>query len=271
MNLRNSLSYLLVKFAPPVVTKHLGRSYSRLTNLARYHDWHFPHQFYIEITEHCNRRCWYCPNSTHTRHREMTSETFTASLRRLAEINWAGPVGFHMTNEPLLDKRLPGFIDQTVAALPRCLPTIVTNGDPLDVSGAEKLIQLGVTRIIVSRHPPFSSKWDERIRTIQSRWPQIVQLTQVGTTIAVHTNGLFGFEGLPWQGRCIAPTLACVITITGEVTLCCCDYFRHISLGNIREKPIREIWSHPGFARIRHRLRRGEQATEICKGCSGVI
>lgn len=249
----------------------VGFQYRAALNLLQYGDWYFPRSFYIEISEHCNRTCHYCPNVAHQRFALMTEQVFDMAARRLADLNWTGVVGFHMQNEPLLDKRFPRLLERLVSIVPNCSPTLVTNGDVLDEEYTAELILLGMKRILVSRHPPFSEEWDKKILGIKTCWPSVVNVMQPGITWPIHSNKSFGFEGIPWQGHCMSSTMACVITITGEVNLCCFDYFRKTGFGNVLNQSLRDIWFGEEFSRLRRELRQGKQAHPICDGCSGVI
>jgi MoaA/NifB/PqqE/SkfB family radical SAM enzyme len=265
-------STLAVRFLPTEAVKHLGRTWMRIENWLKYGDSTFPHHITIEIGERCNRSCEYCAQSLgRLSPKAMTDEVFMCSLQRLADIEWSGPVAFHVANEPLLDKRLVEKVQAAKDVVPGCIPTIVTNGDALTVEKAEALIDAGVGRIMISRHAPFSQAWDERIGEILLRWPGICQMTQVGVTIERHKNAQWTDEGLDWQGRCIAPSLNLVITVSGEVSLCCCDFNRTTNFGSITEKSILEIWHGATFTELRRRLRDGQRDLPICNGCSGVI
>lgn len=266
--IRRRAQEIVARYAPSI---QIGRFYSRLRNLVQYGDWTFPHAFYIEIGEECNRSCGYCPNAKEHKNGLMSDDIFTTAITRLAELRWAGSVGFHFINEPLLNPKLDEYITRLMSACPESSAIIVTNGDKLTLERADKLFSLGVQFISVSRHAPFSDEWDARIDTVLVRYPGNSNLTQVGKTIAVHTNGQLKHKGLDWQGYCIAPTLACIIRVNGDISMCCCDYEHRAVFGNIKHESIREIWSNSQYRETRSLLRQGIQAHEICVGCSGVI
>jgi radical SAM protein with 4Fe4S-binding SPASM domain len=266
-SLRNFASSVSNRYLPNV---KIGRVYSRICNLIKYQDWYFPQAFYIEIGQKCNRTCWYCPNVNGSKDGEMTRETFAIIIKRLIELKWSGVVGFHNLNEPLLDPRLEEYVS-FLGRLPNCISIVVTNGDYLTLEKAKNLISLGVQRISISRHGPFTDEWDARISKIQKLFPNKVEITQVGKTVPILTHNQSEHKGLSWQGKCLQPTLACSIKLNGDVSLCCCDFDNKVLFGNVKDKSLLEILKTKNYRRIRRLLRNGVRATSICQTCSGVI
>lgn len=258
---------------PFAIARKLGRVYLQTQNLLKYGDRWFPLAIHIETSEYCNRSCWYCSRTEReSRRGRITDSMFNLALRRLAEIKWTGPVGYHFENEPLLNPKLVEQLKLTKITLPKCLPTLVTNGDFLTMEKAAELISAGVARLIISRHPPFADDWDSRIAEIKKTWPGVVSMTQVGKTIPVHTNGQLTHTGIEWQGYCVAPSLSMSIRMNGDVSLCGCDIDRKAVFGNIEHATLFQIWNRPAFKDMRHRLRAGERNVHsICHGCSGMI
>jgi len=196
---------------------------------------------------------------------------FHLALARLQELNWTGPVAYHYENEPLLNPNLLSQIAQTCRALPRCIPTLVTNGDLLTHEQMDALVEAGVGRVIVSRHPPFRDAWDARIEAVRHAWPDRVSMMQVGVTLPVHKNGQFDHDGIAWQGHCIAPSLCLGIRMNGDVPLCGCDAKHLAVMGNIQTQSLNEIWRGREFCALRRTLRNGNLGHKICMGCSGMI
>jgi MoaA/NifB/PqqE/SkfB family radical SAM enzyme len=89
----------------------------------------------IEINSQCNRKCAFCPNSMYNRGiAYMGAGLFHKIIDELKEIHYTGQVSFTLFNEPLLDKRLPNFVEYASKQLPGAYFHLFTNGDFLDIS-----------------------------------------------------------------------------------------------------------------------------------------
>ena len=61
----------------------------------------------IEVFSFCNRRCWFCPNSTIDRHSSnifMDENLYHSILSDLNKIKYKGIISYSRYNEPLADR-----------------------------------------------------------------------------------------------------------------------------------------------------------------------
>ena len=60
-----------------------------------------------------------------------------------------------------------------------------------------------------------------------------------------------------------------IVTSSGETTVCCSDVDAKLSIGNVNEKSIKEIWNSDEMAKIYmlHRQKRWGELPEISKTC----
>lgn len=60
-----------------------------------------------------------------------------------------------------------------------------------------------------------------------------------------------------------------IVTSQGEVTACCTDIDAELSLGNVREKSLKQMWQSDEFARLYmvHRQQRWNDLPRICRDC----
>ena len=57
----------------------------------------------------------------------------------------------------------------------------------------------------------------------------------------------------------------------GDVTVCCTDVFLRLVLGNIKDKPFREIWTSEKITELRIKHIKGEtNDIPVCKECNGL-
>jgi MoaA/NifB/PqqE/SkfB family radical SAM enzyme len=246
------------------------REYQRWANWLKYGDRHFFLDVEIEISAHCNRRCSYCPQSIAPHAKEfMSQETFTATLLRLKEMNWTGPVGYAHYNEPLLDKRLPEFVRQTKAILPKSMPRLFTNGDCLTPALAKELIDAGIVNFCITRHDHGFEKWNAKVLPIAQMFPGYFTLAELHSIPVSNRGGLVVDPALTIQkmDKCEDPEASLHISTKGDCMLCGCDYNHEHTYGNIHQKGILEIWRGKEFKRVRDEVLRGKPRLNICKGC----
>ena len=107
----------------------------------------------LEVDSMCNRKCWYCPNVSAERPLGYMSESlFQKIIAELAEMDFDGNVSYHFYGEPMLDKRLLGFVEYTAAHVPRCFPVIYSNVDFLTLELFRQYIRCGLAQFFITQH-----------------------------------------------------------------------------------------------------------------------
>jgi cyclic pyranopterin phosphate synthase len=251
----------------------LVRLAGQAVNLVKYRDAYTFQQVAVELSSQCNRKCWYCPNKlgTYPKGQDMSDEIFTKILADLRAINWRGGFCFHYMNEPLMREDIVERVAQVRKDLPKAMPLVISNGDYLTEDLMERLIKAGMFRATVTRHPPFSPNWDVRMAKIEARWPNYIRLHSL---YEVYNSGgliteLDQLEPVKIvKPSCISTLCSLPIRYDGNVTVCCCDYYREVSMGNVLDYSVWEIWSNPQFVEVRRRLRGGDRMFKMCRGCS---
>jgi cyclic pyranopterin phosphate synthase len=270
---RKALIYGSKRLLPNRLRMRLILWYQAALNWWKYGERHFPHAVAIEISTFCNRTCSYCPNSTNpTPKNFMSMDVFEKCLDRLAEIDWSGPLDYNRYNEPTADKRLPDLVRRTVERLPKALPRIITNGDYLTPDYVQELIDAGVVNFSVTRHPPFSEKWDRKMWHLMELFPNHITYNGVieGWSRLSNRGGAVELPTYNPISQCDAPSIAFQITMNGDVKLCCADYHKKHIYGNVCRSDLLTIWNNPEFRRVRDEVRSGVARLKICKECFGV-
>ena len=107
----------------------------------------------IETSTFCNRKCGYCPNSTHSTPKEyMDEKLYRKIIDELAELRFNAVVHFNFYNEPLLDPRMPELIKYANEKIPSSILKLNSNGDFLDEAMAVKLTEAGLSNVLVTLH-----------------------------------------------------------------------------------------------------------------------
>ena len=267
----------LVSFFPNPAIKTLA---IRMHNLIFHGGWGLPEMISLELSQACNRRCFYCPQSTTPKKQQIVSqEVWNTFLKRLEEINWRGIVAFHFFNEPTLVPKFPEYVREVKARLPKCMPYLFTNGDRPAI--IEEALQAGLFVATISQHPPFKEGWSEPIDALKKKWGMHVRVQRIlpvaeagkpvddfnGEIIEMHNQA--GRIDVAWEPlkKCIHESGAMWIDVEGNMLMCCRDYDHEYKFGNIMDRGIKDIWYSPKALKIRQLVSKGVSATKLCNGC----
>ena len=118
-------------------------------------------RLHVEVTNHCNFSCGFCPDSRMKRKRGSMDYTMLKSiLRETADEGIAKLVLFHVMGEPLL---YPGLTDAVGYATEKGLKTcLTTNGSLLTDKHLDALVDAGVGSIILSLQTPDKKTFEVR-------------------------------------------------------------------------------------------------------------
>lgn len=227
----------------------------------------------IETSTHCNRRCGYCPVSADPKGKDfMKVETFELILKQLKELNYRGRITYHHYNEPLLNKNLETLVAYSKRILPRVKNIIYTNGDLLTPKRFHSLLKAGVDRFIVTDHG--FKKIPELLQN-RAWWSfrkqRKIRLRRFNSASSLfNRGGLVEIDNMRTHSYCAYPTYEMVIDVSGNVILCCNDYYGHYTFGNVTERHIREIWASELFSAVRNDLLAGQFTLDICKKCVNI-
>lgn len=104
---------------------------------------------YVEITTECNLDCRMCMRHTwHETEARMTPATFQKLLEQLRAIRSAWILHFGGFGEPMVHPDLFDFLDRAKHAGLRT--ELITNGLLVDRTAAERLVEVGLDKIVVS-------------------------------------------------------------------------------------------------------------------------
>lgn len=214
----------------------------------------------VEIGNHCNLKCSYCPNAVLPEEEEqwIVPELFEQILEQLADMGFAGTFSFHRYNEPLLHPRLEELVRAVRELLPKARPVLFTNGTHLNEKRYRSLLEAGVARFIITQHQAYRLPPRPR-QTLQT--PEHLQLSNRG--------GVIGELDAPLQRPCYAPMEMLIITCKGEVLQCFEDARKRRVMGDLQSQSIKEIWFGDAFRQVRAELARGNRYffSDLCALC----
>jgi len=224
----------------------------------------------IETISICNRKCSFCPLAyDDTPGETMADETFDKIINELKELNFKGEIAFSGYGEPLLDKQLKDRVERIKRELGSFVE-IVTNGDFLTYEKFKELISVGVSVFRLSQHDKEPS---EQIKLLFSNIKKdelkyvIFQIATEGSTTFTNRGGSVPMKTL--HPFFCAP-MHLIIRTDGTIPLCCNDYYKKISFGDINQSKLIDIWDSTFYKKIRNEIKRGIFNLEICKKCLGL-
>ncbi|MEJ2267757.1 MAG: SPASM domain-containing protein [Nanoarchaeota archaeon] len=237
----------------------------------------FPVHFEIETQTDCNLSCKICPVSKNSReHYRMEKSTFKNIVDQLADLNYEGSFSPHYYNEPLLDERLPDFLDYFKTKLPKSQIIIFTNGTELEKEGGlelfRNLINNGADGIVVTRYNP-KKKFNFAKKLSEEERKSFVYRVLKKNSILSNRIGLVDPKNPHTRKRCFEPSTKMVIDAYGFIKWCCNVYSTILgkySFGNVNEESLIDIWNKPIFETFREKLREEIIKQEECKKCAGI-
>lgn len=255
----------------------------------------------IETTNFCNRKCIFCPKykDERTDIELMPIETLKSIVEQLVEFKFKGRISFTNYGEPMSDVRLPEISRLFRENLITSNIDIHTNGDYIKSSeDIIKLLDSGITGIQINIYSEnrreFINKIIEETKNIYGKEKfdekniydygnkidikiNLYSIDRTNFCILKGHNKLINRAGnIPWFKKDVSKNTMCAnpfrkITIrsNGEVSLCCEDYWNKISLGNINNTKLTDIWESEKFQDIREKLVSGRRdlIPELCAKC----
>lgn len=269
--------------------------YQKSKKLIKYHTSDFFDTVVIEINTSCNRKCKYCPNSIYNRgslnqEKKMNEQIFKKIINNLVEIDFDGIISPQFFGEPLLDNRLTDFIKYIKKRLPKSKILVLTNGDLFTIEKYKELTYAGTNHFTITQHGNqvnknleelfeyinFFRKKKKKIRIFGSQRHQKIS-SNIEYQKLTENEKLYNRGGLvkplnvEYTPACVLMDFPLIFEHTGNVILCCNDYFGSINFGNIKDQDIIQIWNGNKFKQIRNDIRKSEFSLEICKKCVGLI
>lgn len=239
-----------------------------LIKLARHHTFDFFKEVELETITTCNRRCQNCPVNTHPKKPMIMDERlYTKIIDELSDIGFKGSVSPHNYGEPLLDKRLPRFMEYTRKKLPDSYIIIYSNGDFLTKELFDKLIKAGVNRFKITQYDENMSKTMKKLfSSLTKKEKKKIYYRTLKELPLWNKGGVLDIKGKK-VNKCNRPLTTVVIDCKGQIVLCCNDYFSSVAFGNLNKEKLIDIWNKPAYRKARKDIKRGVYNYDICKKC----
>ena len=218
----------------------------------------------FELSNRCNLAHLHkrCPA-----HRELerppenlSSAVVFQVLNDLGALGFDGCLSFNQYGEPLMDPRLCWFLEYARQAVPMAKTLIWTNGSTLDVPLIEDLQRVGLGHLVVTAYTPA-----DRVRLkelgVQPGFMTIYDPNWVDVF------GIYDADPVRLTTPCYAPLTDLIVTRAGHVALCCRDWERRHTFGDLNTTPFREVMEGEALRAVYDRLSRGDRDLDICQRC----
>ena len=116
---------------------------------------------FIELTNHCNHHCTFCPSDSMVRTRgHMSPDLFRSICDQLARDNLASSIAFHLMGEPFINKHALDFLEYADKLDLRVVLT--TNASLLDEQTTERVLRHLAGGLILSLQTPDAETFRQR-------------------------------------------------------------------------------------------------------------
>lgn len=181
--------------------------------------------------------------------------------------DWEGELAFHQYNEPLQDPRLFWLLERAQMICPKTKPYICTIGANLTADLCMELQEVGVAKLIVSIYGD-----DKTVEVMRKR--MVLLQTMFGDWLEAQEERNLDDRLLVYDvpkedplEPCYAPLRNVVITRDGLVGLCCFDWQRQHTFGDLRDKGLGEILASKEARRLYDELSTGRRELNLCRQC----
>jgi hypothetical protein len=237
-------------------------------------------QLEIETLNQCNGSCAFCPVNRHQKQRplaRMSDDLFFSLIAQLKELDYRGNLQLFSNNEPFMDDRIIDFIKHAKSSLPAGFLHMMSNGTLLTLDKFKACIDF-VDSLMIDNYtvdyefiPNVKSIYEYCLKneplqkkvSIYKRTPNEVLTSRAGSAPNHEAVEIIG-------SSCVYPFNQMVIRPDGQASLCCNDALGQVTLGDISQQHIAEVWNGPAYVDIREKILQGRQYIRPCSGCTSV-
>ena len=247
----------------------------------------FPLPSIVEISESgtCNRVCAFCPRSA-PGFKDTKEFIHPVLLKRLAsqisDVGFKGMFLFSGFSEPLLDKSIFARVRDVRDRLPHNRIEMVTNGDALDRDRLLRLLDSGLSTILISVYDSEDAAkafedlcrdagLDEGQFVIRPRY--LDKKENFGITISNRAgmleNAAYSRPALssPLNRPCYYPSYLFFMDYQGDVLICPHDWGKRMVIGNLNDQTFTRIWTSARAILVRRKLNQQDRNFSPCNVC----
>ena len=234
----------------------------------------------LSIIDVCNRSCSFCPKSdpkvAPNTHQRMQMNLIEKLAEELKEIKYKGSVVLCGYGEPMLHKDI-NLICKKLSEV--SYVEVVTNGDTLKPKQIKELYVNNVNKLLISMYDGEHQiqKFNEMINVskvpkdfviLRDRWYDAKKDYGLKLTNRTGTINIGDQEEIGKYKKCFYPSYQFLIDWNGDIFLCPQDWQRRVTMGNMMQEHIFEIWTGKIMTKFRKDLIYGKRNNSPCTLCN---
>ena len=234
----------------------------------------------LSLIDVCNRTCSFCPKSdpkvAPDTYQKMSRLLINRLSSELKKIKYRGSIALCGYGEPLLHKDILYITKKLSEA---ASVEIVTNGDVLTSKMLKNLYLAKASRVLISMYdgPEQIKKFKKIIKKskvpsdliiLRDRWYDKDNNFGVKLTNRTGTIKIGNQVSNSTHTTCFYPSYQFLIDWNGDVFLCPQDWQRRMSMGNMMQESIFDIWSGKIMSKYRKELLKGKRDLSPCNSCN---
>jgi len=215
----------------------------------------------FELSNCCNMAHIHkkCPVSLHEGNPQfLPLKVINKVFDYLQSDGWHGTIAFHTYNEPTIDPRL--FLLIQKAKNINCQVFISSNGRFFNQTLLDELAEIEVNEVLITCYDTI--EFDRLNKLSNSTMPYIVGLRQLDDRMTFYEKQV-NDNKKPCN---ILNDI--IIGYNGDVCLCCLDYRKQYSFGNLFNSDLLSILKSDKFSYIYENLMNGNRINDLCKRCN---
>ena len=249
-------------------------------NIRFYQNIPLPTWIELSLIDVCNRSCSFCPKSdpaiapdTYQKMSKLLIDKLASDLKK---IKYNGAIALCGYGEPLLHKEIL-YITKKLSEVSSV--EIVTNGDVLNSKMLKNLYKSNVSRVLISMYDGpeqikkfkkiiKDSKVPDELIILRDRWYDKDNNFGVKLTNRTGTIKIGNQVDNSIHTTCFYPSYQFLIDWNGDVFLCPQDWQRRVTMGNMMQDSIFNIWKGKIFDKYRKTLLKGKRSLNPCNSCN---
>ena len=234
----------------------------------------------LSIIDVCNRSCSFCPKSdpkiAPDTHQKMQMNLIDKLTEELKEIRYKGSVVLCGYGEPMLHKDINIICKKLSEA---SFVEVVTNGDTLNAKKIRELYANNVNKLLISMYDGEHqiNEFKKMIELaevpddfviLRDRWYDAKKDYGLKLTNRTGTINIGVQEEIGKYKKCFYPSYQFLIDWNGDIFLCPQDWQRRVTMGNMMQEHIFDIWTSNIMSKFRKNLIEGKRINSPCTLCN---
>jgi EPS-associated MarR family transcriptional regulator len=234
----------------------------------------------LSLIDVCNRSCSFCPKSdpkvAPDTYQKMQLSLIDKLCKELKEIEYRGSVVLCGYGEPMLHKDI-NIISKKLSEV--SFVEIVTNGDTLNTKKIRDLYANNVNKLLISMYDgehqiekfnkmALEAKVPDDFVILRDRWYDAKKDYGLKLTNRAGSISIGDQEKVGKYTKCFYPSYQFLIDWNGDIFLCPQDWQRRVTMGNMMQEHIFDIWDGKIMNKYRKNLINGKRKDNPCTMCN---